>query len=452
VTEGPVRIGGTGGTPQLGGMRPVYELPPPSGFGMFGRRGGALVTLRIGALLTHPVQYYSPWFRALARRSRLTVYYAHQQTAEGQAQAGFSKGFEWDVPLLDGYEWQWLRNVSRRPGLVHFDGCDTPEISDIIRRERFDAFLMFGWNRKSMLQAGWAAKRTSTPLLIRLDSNLLAPRSWLKSTLKRPFYSAVLPQAGHFLSPGIRTDAYLRHYRVPDSRIHRLAHMIDTDRFAEGATTARRTGAAAALRTAHGAGDGHHVLLFVGKLIPRKRPRLLLEALLQLRVDNPEAAARVQLWLVGDGPQRQELEALANANNLPVKFLGFVNQSALPATYAAADCLVLPSNGEETWGLVVNEAFACGVPAIVSDEAGCAPELIFEDETGWLIRRPDAGHLAALFDGAVKRARDLPRAALVRLSTEGGYEAGVAAFLETAGAMSRGPAMRAGPLESSHQK
>lgn len=390
------------------------------------------MSLRLGVLLTHPVQYYSPWFRALAARSRLTVYYAHQQTAEGQARAGFSKGFEWDVPLLDGYDWQWLNNVSKRPGLTHFDGCDTPEIADIIRRERFDAFLMFGWNRKSMLQAGWAARRAGTPLLIRLDSNLLAPRSRLKSAVKRPAYSAILPRAGHYLSPGIRTDAYLRHYAVPASRIHRLAHMVDTVRFASGAEEARHDGAPTALRAAHGARADDTVLMFVGKLIPRKRPRLLLEALQHLRRTDPAVAGGVRLWLVGDGPQREELEAFARDQNLPVSFLGFVNQSGLPTAYAAADCLVLPSDGQETWGLVVNEAFACGLPAIVSAEAGCAPELLIEGRTGWLMRRPEVDHLATLFATAAVGARGLPRAELARLSLECGYDAGVEALIEIA--------------------
>lgn len=390
------------------------------------------MTLRLGVLLTHPVQYYSPWFRALAERSRLTVYYAHQQTAEGQAQAGFSKGFEWDIPLLEGYQWRWLDNVSRRPGLTHFDGCDTPEIATIIGRERFDAFMMFGWNRKSMLQAGWAARRTGTPLLIRLDSNLLARRSWLKRTLKRPVYSAILPLAGHYLSPGVRTDDYLRHYAVPHSHIHRLAHMVDTERFGQGAAEARKAGGTAALRAKHGADDEAVVLMFVGKLIARKRPGLLMEALLELRRADPQAARRVRLWLVGDGPLREALESFAREHDLPVSFLGFVNQSALPATYAASDCLVLPSDGEETWGLVVNEAFACGVPAIVSSEAGCAPELVLEGETGWLMQRPDATHLADLYALAIARSRTLPRDALARVSAACGYEAGVASLLEIA--------------------
>jgi len=83
-------------------------------------------------------------------------------------------------------------------------------------------------------------------------------------------------------------------------------------------------------------------------------------------------------------------------------FAGFKNQSELPACYVAADCLVLPSDGGETWGLVVNEAMACGLPAIVSDAAGCAPDLIDEGETGFTFPVGDttqlAGRLAVLLE------------------------------------------------------
>jgi len=381
------------------------------------------MTLRVGALLTHPVQYYSPWFRHLAGLCDLKVYYAHQQTPEGQALAGFSEAFEWDVPLLDGYDWQWLRNLSRRPGLSHFDGCDTPEIGGIIRRERFDGFMIMGWNRKSYLQAGWAAIRSRTPLLMRTDSNLTSSRSKLKLAIKRPAYSMILPRAGQYLSPGRRTDDYLRHYAVPERRIHRLAHMIDVDRFRTGAEAARSTGRARARRTRHGASDADFVLLLTGKLIPKKRPLLLLEALRRLREAAPERSD-VKLWVVGDGPLRSELEAFAEQHGLPVSFLGFINQSELPDIYAAADCLVLPSDADETWGLVVNEAFACGLPAIVSAEAGCAPELIDEGRTGWTMRTPDADHLATLIQGARTGAGSLPRAALEALSEAGSYAAG----------------------------
>ena len=328
--------------------------------------------LRIGALLTHPVQYFSPWLRVLAAECDLTVYYACEQTPEGQGKAGFGAPVDWDIDLLSGYRWQWLKNVSKHPGVGTFGGCDTPEIAGIIRREKFDVFLMFGWNRKSFIQAAWAAKTSGTPLLVRLDSHLMTPRSLLTRMVKKPFYSLILPWLGHYLSPGLRTDDYLRNYAVPALRIHRLPHMIDTMRFGAAAAAARTNGEAEALRARHGASDGDFVLLSVGKLIPLKRTELILEAMAVLRDRDPDLAGRVKLWVVGDGPRRAALQAMAADKNLPVTFLGFVNQSALPAVYAAADCLVLTSQWE-TWGLVVNEAFACGLPAIVSDRAGCAP-------------------------------------------------------------------------------
>lgn len=386
---------------------------------------------RIGVLLTHPVQYYSPWFRELAKASDLTVYYAHQQSAEGQAKAGFGTAFEWDVPLLDGYDWRWLNNVSAHPGLSHFGGCDTPEIAGIVREGNFDALVMFGWNKKSFIQAGWACHRTGTPLLIRLDSQLGMQLSPLKRAIKRPVYSAILPWAAHYLTPGVRSDAYLRHFGVAPRRIHRLAHMVDVDRFAASAAAARASGETQALRARHGAAPDDVVLLFAGKLLARKRPDMLLESLRRLRGGGADGVARLKVWMVGDGPLRGELEAFAARHDLPVSFLGFVNQSAIPTAYAAADCLVLPSNGEETWGLVVNESFACGRPAIVSTEAGCAPDLIDDGVTGWTLRAPDPDALGELMLKALHGARDLPAEALAAKSRAGSYSTGVSSLLDT---------------------
>ena len=80
--------------------------------------------------------------------------------------------------------------------------------------------------------------------------------------------------------------------------------------------------------------------------------------------------------------------------NLPVTFAGFLNQSEIPKAYVAADCLVLPSDSGETWGLVVNEAMACGIPAIVSDHVGCGPDLVIEGETGGVFPLGDIDALA----------------------------------------------------------
>ena len=83
------------------------------------------------------------------------------------------------------------------------------------------------------------------------------------------------------------------------------------------------------------------------------------------------------------------LREACGPRGISCSFAGFLNQSEIPLAYAAADALVLPSDAGETWGLVVNEAMACGRPAIVSDRVGCREDLVLEGETGLSFRFGD---------------------------------------------------------------
>ena len=107
----------------------------------------------------------------------------------------------------------------------------------------------------------------------------------------------------------------------------------------------------------------------------------------------------------GDGELRAECEAFVSAHDLPVSFTGFLNQSEIVRAYVAADCLVLPSDAGETWGLVVNEAMACGLPAIVSNQAGCAADLVVPGVTGEVFSFGCRDELSALL-GSMGRDRD----------------------------------------------
>src|SRR4051794_11061050 len=132
--------------------------------------------MRLGVLTSHAVQYQAPWFRALAQALDLDVYFAHRQSAEEQARAGFGVAFEWDLDLLSGYRSQYLKNVAPQPDVNRYAGCDTPEISDIIRQGKFDAFIVVGWYLKSHWQAIRACRSAGVPVLVRGDSQLLTPR------------------------------------------------------------------------------------------------------------------------------------------------------------------------------------------------------------------------------------------------------------------------------------
>jgi glycosyltransferase involved in cell wall biosynthesis len=333
------------------------------------------MTKRIGFLVSHPIQYYAPIFRELARRCDLTVFFAHRQTPEQQARAGFGVAFDWDVDLLSGYDSRFLANVARQPSTDRFAGCDTPGIADEIARGKFDAFVVPGWALRSYWQAVRACRRLGVPVLARGDSQLVSQRKSVVRLAKALAFSHLLRRFDGFLYVGQRNREYLRHYGVPAERLFFSPHCVDNDAFAAASSGIRRA-------------EGRRRVLFVGKLIGRKHPADLLHAVRQLGDET------VQIAFAGSGELEAELRKIAASSSIHADFMGFVNQSELPAVYASADLLVLPSDGQETWGLVVNEAMACGIPAVVSNVVGCGPDLIEAGRTGATFAFGDTAALA----------------------------------------------------------
>jgi len=335
------------------------------------------MTLKLGILSTHPIQYYSPLYRELAARPGidLTVYYAHRATAANQAEAGFGVAFEWDIPLLDGYHYEFLPNISPKPSSGTYRGCDTPAIAEIIHRERFDAFLVHGWYTRSYWQAMRACWRTGTPLMVRGDSTLLMQQGWVRRLAKWVSHRRFVPRFDAYLVVGQRAREYYLAYGADPERMVPCPHFVDNERFAQAAAAARFE--RVARRKEWGLPADATVVLFAGKFIPKKRPLDFVRAV-------AAAGSPIVGLMVGDGPLRPEIEALIAATNAPVRLAGFLNQSQIPISYATADALVLLSDGTETWGLVVNEAMACGLPAVVSDRVGCAPDLVIPGETGYV--------------------------------------------------------------------
>jgi glycosyltransferase involved in cell wall biosynthesis len=341
------------------------------------------MTLRIGFLVSHPIQYYAPIFRALGERCDLTVYFAHRQTAEQQASAGFGVAFDWDVDLLSGYRSHFLTNVSRSPSTDRFWGCDTPGIRQEIAGGRFDAFVVPGWALWSYWQAVRACRRLGVPVLVRGDSQLRGRRNVLLRGAKELAFSHLLRCFDGYLYVGQRNREYLLHYGAPASRLTFSPHCVDNDAFQAGANAARQ-------RVAGAPRTGKKQIVFVGKLIPRKRPLDLLQAAVLLKSQG----LSVEVAFVGSGELAGSLEQFARTAGLAVRFHGFVNQSELPAVYASADAIALPSDASETWGLVINEAMACGVPAVVSDAVGCGPDLVETGRTGAVFPVGDIAGLA----------------------------------------------------------
>ena len=344
---------------------------------------------RLAIVESHPIQYKAPLFRRLAADPRLdmTVYYATIPDAAVQGD-GFGVAFQWDVPLLDGYRYQVLRNRARHPSVTRFGGCDTPEMYRRLRDDRPDAVLVNGWVVKTCLQALWACRRLGIPCLVRGEANLLRPRAaW-----KRALHRLLLRQYRGYLAIGAANRAFYRFHGCPEDRIFFAPYAVDNDRFA--AAAAERRGRRGELRAAFNLPADAVVFLFCGKLEAKKRPMDALRALETAPAASAAGSSAAALLVVGDGPLRADCERFARDRKLPAVFAGFLNQSRLPDAYAAADVLVLPSDAGETWGLVVNEAMASGRPAIVSRAAGCCEDLVVEGETGFAFDCGDAPALA----------------------------------------------------------
>jgi glycosyltransferase involved in cell wall biosynthesis len=355
--------------------------------------------MRIGLATTHPIQYQAPWFRALAARPELEVEVGFAWIPDAAAQGdGFGVAFDWDLPLREGYRSVELERVGSRPSLSRFGGLRLRDPAAWLAG-RFDALLVTGWNARALLQVALAARRNRLPVVARGDS---------RGGLRRPLvvrlaHRALLRLYAAFLVVGRRNRDFYRGYGISPARLFDAPHFVDNDRFARARaeTRARR----AELRERWGVPAAALGVLFAGKLQEVKRVDLLLAALAEARASAPCLHAMI----AGEGAERPRLEALAAAARVPVSWLGFLNQRAMPEAYAAADLLVLPSRSE-TWGLVVNEAMASGLPALVSDAAGCAPDLVVEGETGWTFPSGDRPALAA----ALVRAAS-PDAGLARL-------------------------------------
>jgi glycosyltransferase involved in cell wall biosynthesis len=334
---------------------------------------------RIAIVTTHPIQYNAPLFARLAAIPGLEimVFYTWSQSEQGdQYDPDFNRTIKWDIPLLEGYPYRFIRNRSKRPGSDHFFGIDNPSLIHDIREWKPDALIIYGWAFRSHL-ACIRYFSGKVPIFFRGDSTLLDEQPGVKKILRRNFLTWVYRHIDFALCVGHNNRAYYLAHGMKPEQLVRAPHAIDNSRFS--ADEAGRTTSARELRRSLGIADEKRVMLFVGKLEAKKDPGFL------IRLASVLQDPSFHFVFVGNGHLEQELRNAATGDRR-IHFLGFQNQQAMPEIYRMADVLVLPSRWNETWGLAVNEAMACGRPVIVSDHVGCAADLVEHGKTGWMFR------------------------------------------------------------------
>lgn len=338
---------------------------------------------KVAIIATHPIQYQVPWFQKLAEEVELTVYYALLPDAEQQG-VGFGVPFKWDIPMLEGYEWRVVPNKRTSPSLRGFFASSTPAIYSLLSEAKPDVVIITGWHALPLLQALWACIRLGIPRIVRGESNGFRKRPFRTRMLHR----LMLSRFDAFLAIGQANRDFYLQYGINPERIFVGNYFIDNHRFRD--QLRQIPDVRLAIRSGWVIREEAVCFVYVGKLEPKKRIMDLLRAVDRARQMN----SSIHLLVVGDGELMAVARQMVEDLGLPVSFAGFLNQREITRAYMAADCLVLPSDFGETWGLVVNEAMACGLPALVSDRVGCWPDLVKEGQTGMVFPRGDIDALA----------------------------------------------------------
>jgi glycosyltransferase involved in cell wall biosynthesis len=355
--------------------------------------------VRLTIVMTHPVQYTSPWFRYIASSCPeidLTVLYGAIPAADQQG-VGFGQAFTWDVPLSEGYRMAVCADAAGKSfSSDNFFGIDVTDLEQRLLATSPDVVLIPGWHSAMQMRALRACRRHGIPVLYRGDSTLVSGPGGAVRLLWEAKTRYMLRQFDGYLAVGTHADTYLRRFGAPDPLIARSPHAVDNTRFAREADRHRAEDRRAQLRGDIGASDNDLVVLFAGKFQPIKRP-----------LDAVHAVARLGtsavLMTAGDGPLAAETRAAAERLGVRIASRGFLNQSQLPEAFAAADAVLVPSE-RETWGMVVNEALASGLPCVVTNTVGCAPDLIAEGVTGYVVGTGDIDAMSDRLD-AIRAAR-----------------------------------------------
>ena len=370
---------------------------------------------RLGIVVTHPIQYQVPLYRYLADNSTVEphVFFLTDHGVVASYDPGFGRDVHYDVPLLDGYEHEFVVNRSPKPSPSTPWGAFNPSLPRAISKASVDALLVHGYSNVSAWLAFGTAIASGMPYLLRGEARP-DPAHGRRGVLatKHALIRPLVRHARACLAIGTENRSFYLSYGASPDRIFSAPYSIDTERFEASGDIGRKS--RQERLESLGLDPAKPVVLFAAKLQPWKRPLDVVSA-----VDLLQGA--VNLVIVGDGPLRDELDTRASTRTW-MRVLGFVNQTEIAEWYGVADLFVLPSDSEP-WGLAVNEAMAAGTLPIVSDAVGCAPDLV-TPEIGWVYETGNVDALAhAIAEGCRITDSDDRRAAARRRSSEWGIAA-----------------------------
>jgi glycosyltransferase involved in cell wall biosynthesis len=364
---------------------------------------------RVAIVTTEPTASRVPQFDRLARRSDLEieVFYAAESV----------QGRTWALTLDHPHV------ILRGPTLpltrlLNHSYPITPSLWRKLDRGRFDCVVVWGWSTFAAQVAILWARRQHVPYLLFAESHLGEARGPLARAARQLVVPLAVRGATGWLATGTLAREHLVHHGADPGRVWTFANTVDVLALRARAESLRSQ--RAEIRTQFGIGQDDIVVLHAGRLLPIKGTDVL--------IDAAARAGGIKLLIVGDGHERDALQRAAGSDAI---FPGFLAQDDLVEAYVAADIFALLSR-RETWGVVVNEATACGLPLVLSDGVGAAADLLEPGRNGELVPVGNVAATAAALqrlagDPALRSAYGAHSAAV---AARWGYEPSERAFAE----------------------
>lgn len=362
-------------------------------------------SFRLGYLVSHPIQYQAPMLRHIAQDPEidLTVFYMSDMGVCGFDDREFQVLVKWDIPLLGGYRHVFLRHLggsAASPLLRPF----VVGLATALQRGQLDALWLHGYKHQVQLRAIRAARKLRIPILVRGESSGL--ETGLAKRVSDCVVKRLFQVIDGFLYVGTQNRQFYSDRGVRDAQLFPMPYAVNNSHFQNAIR--RATSSRDELRQSLNIVGDAPVILFAGKLVSRKKPLDLLMA--YERTVRPFApGSEPYLVFVGEGEERCHLERRVIELQLSrVRFTGFINQAEMPRYYGLCDVFALPSQ-HEPWGLAVNEAMNAAKPIIVSDQVGCARDLVRAGQNGFIVPAGDIDGLASVLlrlahDGALRAA------------------------------------------------
>lgn len=336
--------------------------------------------MKLAIVTTHPIQYNAPWFRLLNQQDEVEVkvfYTWEQSNKSAKFDPGFGKVIEWDLPLLEGYEYTFVKNISDNPGSHHYKGIVNPTLNKEIEAWGAEAVLVFGWPFHSHMRC-LKYFHKKIPVLFRGDSTLLNENTGIKKLLRRTFLKYVYSFVDYALYVGTNNEQYFKAHGLKESQLVLVPHAIDNERFAGDAEVYEKE--AEEWKRELGIVDTDFTILYAGKFDTVKNPAFLLDVAKKVKEKN------ARFILIGNGPLEEQMKR--DTVDDRVIFLDFQNQKRMPVVYRLGDVFVM-SSVSETWGLGINEALACGRLVVTNNKVGCAVDLVKDNVNGTIINKGD---------------------------------------------------------------